>query len=307
LEGIIIVDKPKGLTSTGVLNRVKRLLCTKEAGHTGTLDPFATGVLPICLSSATKIIPFLNEDFKEYEATMRLGVTTDTLDETGAVISEKPVGAVDEDDVREVFHRFTGEMWQTPPMFSAVKIGGVRLYELARRGEVVERRKRLVEINELRLLEYAPPFLRFFVRCSRGTYVRVLAFDVAQALGCGGHLTELRRLRSGSFDIKRANLLEELEAGKVNLVSIREALSHLVEVEVPLGIASMIANGGQLRKKHFGRIAAGSYERGDRALILQSGSPVAIVQALSSHDDLGLLGDDDVVFKTLRVLKRTLV
>lgn len=305
MEGIIVVDKPKGLTSTGVLNRVKRLLRTKSAGHTGTLDPFATGVLPICLSSATKIIPFLNEDFKDYEATIRLGVTTDTLDETGNIISEKPVGVVEEDNVRSVFSRFTGQIWQTPPMFSAAKIGGVRLYELARRGEVVDRKKKLVEIKELRLLECAPPFIRFFVRCSKGTYVRTLAFDVAQALGYGGHLTDLRRLRSGAFDIKMANLLEDLEDGRVNLVSIREALSHLVEVEVSAEIALMIANGGQLRKKHLSSITVGTYERGDKVLIIQSGSPVAIAQALSSHDDFKLLRDDDTVFKTLRVLKRT--
>lgn len=238
MDGFLVVDKPEGVTSHDVVAAIRRTCNTKKVGHTGTLDPFATGVLPLALGDATKAIPYLDESEKEYRAVMRLGVTTDTQDFTGRVLRESEVPFVTATMLQDTLSRFTGAILQTPPMFSAVKLDGVPLYKRARRGEEVERSARQITIFSLTLESLNLPFITFSVTCSRGTYVRTLASDIGDALGCGAHLTELRRLRSGPFSGEMAfpleTLLSEQRGGRLNgtLIPTNQALSHIREVKM---------------------------------------------------------------------------
>lgn len=236
MNGFIVIDKPAGITSHDVVNRVRRILGTKKVGHTGTLDPFATGVLPVAVNDGTKAIPFLDEGFKCYEALMRLGVVTDTLDMTGKVLSEADCSVVDRQAMESVLTRFTGVISQVPPMFSAIKRDGQPLYRLARQGQEVERIARQIEIKSLKLLSFEPPFVGLKVNCSRGTYIRSLADDIGADLGCGAALQELRRTASGPFEISAAIALEVLEAANSGaemnalFISPHAALNHLMDI-----------------------------------------------------------------------------
>jgi len=301
MDGIFVLDKPGGITSQEAVDRVKKSLKVKRAGHTGTLDPFATGVLPICVGRATKVIPFLEEDFKEYEALLRLGITTDTMDFTGKIISEKGVGKLSEGDVLGVFSKFKGRILQTPPMFSALKKNGVRLYNLARQGKEVERQHRTVEIKELKILDLNLPFIRFFVTCSRGTYIRVLGSDIGDQLGCGGHLVELRRIRSGRFAVEDAISMENVKEGSIDLIPVREALSHIGDISVAKGVAKRIRQGQQIRKSYLDSGSISRFEAGDRLKVYEGSDLVSIAKALVSSRDLDKLDDKTVVIKLLRV------
>jgi len=236
MNGFLIIDKPAGITSHDVVAIVRRILKQKKVGHTGTLDPFATGVLPVALGDATKIIPYLDESVKEYRAIMRLGISTDSQDLTGKIVQQKDEGSITEAHVLEAFAAVTGSISQVPPMFSAVKQGGVPLYKLARLGEEVERTPRQIIIHSISLNHFQLPFVTFTVRCSRGTYVRTLANDLGDSLGCGAHLVELRRTRSGSFTEDMARTLECLQTlfdeGQLAgiLISPLQALAHLPTV-----------------------------------------------------------------------------
>ncbi|HEX3036767.1 MAG TPA: tRNA pseudouridine(55) synthase TruB [Thermodesulfobacteriota bacterium] len=301
IDGIIVLDKPKGITSQKAVEKVKKLLNIKRAGHTGTLDPFATGVLPICLNRATKIIPFLDEGFKEYEAILRLGVETDTMDNTGNVISEKDTGEVNKDDVLRAFSGFAGEIEQIPPMFSAIKKGGVRLYDLARRGKEVERKPRTVMIEKLELLELNLPFVRFHVRCSRGTYVRVLASNIGRELGCGGHLAGLRRIKSGMFNIKDSITLEGVERGHIKLNSLTDALSHIKKVLVAGKAASQIRDGKQIRKSDLQSTGTAQFEVGEKIRVYHNSELICIAEAVVGSRDLNKLDSKGIAFKLIRV------
>ena len=243
INGFVVIDKPAGITSHDVVSRVRRILGTRKVGHTGTLDPFATGVLPVAVNDGTKAIPFLDEGVKCYEAVMQLGVATDTLDMTGAVLRTADWLPVTREDVESVLKRFTGHLSQIPPMYSAIKQDGQPLYKLARQGQVVERSAREIDIHSLELLSFAPPLVGFRVACSRGTYVRTLADDMGRMLGCGGALKELRRTASGPFEISASVTLEALEEaarrGTLEAVSVSPyaALSHLPDV--PLNESGM--------------------------------------------------------------------
>ena len=236
MNGFIVIDKPVGITSHDVVNRVRRILGTKKVGHTGTLDPFATGVLPVAVNDGTKTIPFLDEGLKCYEALMRLGVVTDTLDMTGKLLHEADYSVVDRQSLEIVLTRFTGAISQVPPMFSAIKRDGQPLYKLARQGQDVERVARQIEIKSLELLSFEPPFVGLRVSCSRGTYIRSLADDIGAALGCGAALQELRRTSSGPFEISAALSLEALEMANSGtarndlLISPYDALNHLLDI-----------------------------------------------------------------------------
>jgi len=232
VDGLLIVDKPAGVTSADVVRVVKgRLRC--KTGHLGTLDPFATGVLPLCLGEATKIAQFLNTADKAYTGTIRLGVRTDTGDLTGAVVATAAVPALDAARLAAVARDFTGEMEQTPPMYSAVKIGGTPLYKLARQGVVIEREARCVHVATFALTPgAAPDEIDFVIHCSKGTYVRVVAEEVAVALGSVGHLTALRRTRFGTFGLEDAVPLERVETGAVHCVGLCEALCELREIRL---------------------------------------------------------------------------
>jgi tRNA pseudouridine55 synthase len=231
--GVLVVDKPSGLTSFGVVAAVRRALHVRRVGHTGTLDPLATGVLPVCVGEATKLVPFLLGADKRYRATLRLGVATDTLDAEGQVVRTDPperVAEVDPAAFAAVLPRFTGPITQRPPAFSAIKVDGVRLHERARAGEAVEAPERDVVIHELCLHDATPPDFTIEVHCSKGTYVRSLAADLGEALGLSAHLTALRRLAAGPFTLADAHPLEALrdgDAARRALLSPTRALSHL--------------------------------------------------------------------------------
>jgi tRNA pseudouridine55 synthase len=302
MDGILVVDKPKGMTSLGAVSKVRTALKTRRAGHTGTLDPFATGVLPVCVGKATKVIPFLDEDFKEYEALLRLGITTDTMDATGRVIIQKNVGAITRELVIEVFSKFKGKIKQIPPMFSALKKDGVRLYKLAREGKSVERPPRTVIIKDLKIIELNSTFIKFFVNCSRGTYIRVLGSDIGDELGCGGHLVDLRRVRSGRFKLEDTVSLENVKKGDIRLIPISDALSHIKIVNVGNGIAMQIKMGRQIRKSYIDSGNITRFEAGDKLKIYENSDLVSVAEALVSSADLDKLDDKTVVLRLLRVL-----
>ena len=211
-SGWLLLDKPAGITSNQALGKVKRLLGSRRAGHAGNLDPIATGMLPICLGEATKFSTGLLDADKEYDTWIRLGVVTDTADADGQVLRTADSDAVTQSQVEQALPRFRGEIQQIPPMYSALKHEGTRLYKLARQGEVVDRPPRTVRIHSLRLLAFEPPRLRLHLRCTKGTYVRTLAEDLGEVLGCGGHMEQLRRTSVGPLDEERMVSLQELEA-----------------------------------------------------------------------------------------------
>lgn len=211
INGMLLLDKSPGMTSNGAVQRIKRLLQARKVGHTGSLDPIATGLLPLCLGEATKLTSFLLNTDKRYRVLIRLGKTTSTADIEGEVLAEKPVPTLTEALIESVLDRFRGDISQVPPMHSALKHRGRRLYELARQGIEVERPARQVSIYELRLVEFGPDCLDLDVHCSKGTYIRSLAEDIGAALGCGGHVEQLRRTAVGDFSIDQAVSFEQLE------------------------------------------------------------------------------------------------
>ncbi len=212
VDGILLLDKPQGLTSNGALQRVKRILQAAKAGHTGALDPLATGVLPLCLGEATKVSQYLLESDKGYQTDIRFGIRTDTADAEGEVIAERPTDDLDETKVVNALSQFRGHIKQLPPMYSALKHKGQPLYKLAREGKEVERKPRPVTIHELELVAFEGDTATLNIRCSKGTYVRTIADDLGEALGCGAHVTRLRRTLAGSFQLEDCITLAELEA-----------------------------------------------------------------------------------------------
>lgn len=211
-NGIIIIDKPADWTSMDVCSKLRRLLDERRIGHAGTLDPMATGVLPVFVGQATRAVSFAESGEKEYVATLRLGLVTDTQDTSGHTLAESPV-TVTAAEVAAALHAFTGDITQIPPMYSAIKINGQKLYDLARQGREVERKPRPVTIYELELLEQlSPADYRLRIRCSKGTYVRTLCHDIGQALGCGGCMASLRRTMAAGYTLDESHTLEQVQA-----------------------------------------------------------------------------------------------
>lgn len=210
LNGMIVIHKEAGFTSHDVVAKMRGICRQKKIGHTGTLDPQATGVLPVCLGSGTKLCDMLTDKDKEYVAELRIGMETDTQDMTGQILRESPV-TVSEEKVREAVLHFQGDYDQIPPMYSALKVDGKKLYELARAGKEVERKARRVQILEIEILEMALPVVKMRVACSKGTYIRTLCADIGKKLGCGGAMQSLQRTRVGNFTLKGAVTLAELE------------------------------------------------------------------------------------------------
>lgn len=211
VNGILLLDKPAGLTSNAALQQVKRLYRARKAGHTGSLDPLASGLLPVCMGEATKVSAFLLDADKDYLVTLRLGERTSTGDAEGEVVEERPLSGVTEAGLRTAMAGFQGEIEQIPPMYSAVKHKGQRLYKLAREGVEVERKPRTITIHELQLLGFDSPHATIRVHCSKGTYVRTLVEDIGEELGCGAHVSDLRRLGVGPFDDSAMVTMEMLE------------------------------------------------------------------------------------------------
>ena len=209
MNGIVIVDKPSGWTSQDVVSKLRGVFKTRRIGHGGTLDPMATGVLPVFVGRATRGVEFFEHAEKTYEAVLQLGITTDTEDTTGTVLEEKPV-SVTEQELLDILPKFRGEIQQIPPMYSALKVNGQKLYDLARQGKEVERKSRTITIFRLDCLEFSGSTARLLVHCSKGTYIRTLCKDIGAALGCGGCMAALRRVQAGEYTIGQAVSLQEL-------------------------------------------------------------------------------------------------
>ena len=227
IEGVLLVDKPKGLTSHDVVYHLRRKLQMKKIGHAGTLDPMATGVLVMLIGKATRISQYLMSVDKAYEGEATLGVVTDSQDAEGEIMETRPVPGLTEAQVRETMKTFLGDQYQTPPMHSAIKVDGVKLYQLARKGEEVEREPRFIRVASFELLSYALPKISFDLHCTKGTYVRTIAHDLGLKLGCGAHLSALRRTASGKFKIADCLPLEEIE--KLSLPEIEKRLIPIYE------------------------------------------------------------------------------
>lgn len=248
VDGVLLLDKPLGMTSNAALQQARRLFNAAKAGHTGTLDPLATGLLPLCLGEATKFAGELLEADKAYDATIRLGVTTETADAEGAVLEVRPV-VVTDDDIAWVLASFVGEIMQVPPMYSALKRDGKALYEYARQGIEVERKARGVTIQRIRLLSREGDVFSIAVDCSKGTYIRTLAEDIGKALGCGAHLAGLRRTRIGAYTLSHALTLAQIEvvavAGRDALLAPVDALLATLPCAVLPEAEAMRLNHGQ--------------------------------------------------------------
>jgi tRNA pseudouridine55 synthase len=250
-DGVVIIDKPEGITSHDAVQEIKRSLAAAKVGHTGTLDPFATGVLVMGINQGTKLIPFLDKTGKAYKAVMVLGASTDTYDVTGKVVATGDIGGVTERDIESAFSRFVGDILQQPPAFSAVKVDGVRLYKLARSGaEIPEQQARPVHIHSLRPVDFSPPRVSFEVVCSPGTYIRSLAADIGRMLGTGAYLERLTRTASGPFTLEAAHRLSEFTAlglsGYGAVIGLREAVADMMEIPISDQEAALVANGGFL-------------------------------------------------------------
>jgi tRNA pseudouridine55 synthase len=292
MNGVVVLDKPAGRTSRDVVEEVKRSLGVRKAGHTGTLDPLATGVLPVCVNEATKLVQFLVQDSKDYRATLLLGVRTDTLDTEGEVISrEEP--RVTREQVVAALLGLTGRRKQLPPLYSAVKVRGRPLYDWTRRGIEVEQIPREVEIFSVRIDEIRLPEATFTVSCSKGTYIRSLCAEVGETLGCGGCMSALRRTRSGCFREEEALATEGMtvegkrESLLSRLVPMKDLLPGLSAIAVDPPLAERLRNGYQpdgetLARHHIPFLAAGDVIK----LILNGEHLVAVGRMLCASDEL---------------------
>ncbi|CAM3359016.1 tRNA pseudouridine(55) synthase TruB [Marinicrinis lubricantis] len=253
LEGVLPIYKPAGMTSHDVVAKVRRILKIRRIGHTGTLDPAVTGVLPLCIGRATRLVEYIQERPKQYEAEMLFGYATDTEDTTGETIEKAKEVHISEEDVHRALQAFVGTIEQVPPMFSAVKVGGKRLYELARQGQTVERKPRTVQVYAIELLFFQAvepyPILRFRADCSKGTYIRTLCVDIGKALGVPAVMSKLVRTQTGSFALSDCVTLEQLQAaadeGRVQqlLTAADRAVAHLPELHLFQKEAIKVMNG----------------------------------------------------------------
>jgi len=313
VDGLLIVDKPEGMTSLKVVKQIKRQFRLKKAGHIGTLDPFATGVLPVVINEGTKLVPFLEEEPKEYEAIMKLGEETTTDDLTGKVACRESWQHVTPELIHTVCKNFLGRIQQIPPMFSALKVHGKPLYRLARKGIEVERKEREVEIFSIRVEEIDLPQVRFKVSCSKGTYIRTLGKDIGKRIGCGAHLLSLRRTRSGPFTLRQAISLESLKTlYKVEdlypwLISLKEALPCLPEVIGDERLVEKVRFGKEMVVRDFSPQALPAFEKGQW---LKMTSPeeglVAILRSEVKGSDIKQTHPEFVAFRPLRVFHPSL-
>jgi tRNA pseudouridine55 synthase len=280
-SGILVVDKPAGISSAGVVARVKRMLGAVKVGHTGTLDPFARGVLVCCINQATKLAQFLLHEPKTYLAELTLGIDTDTQDATGRVVAQRRWQGVTQEALEGLLPRFSGRISQQPPVYSALKHEGTPLYAHARAGRPVHKPPRPVTVYHLRVVEMALPRACFEVRCSAGTYVRTLGADMGEALGCGGHLSGLTRTESGGFRLEQALSLEALEAlslpgaAGAPLIPMARALPGVPELVAEAPLIERIRHGRRLGRHDFGEPGGGL-----------AGEAAGLVKVLDAQGDL---------------------
>jgi len=306
MNGIIIIDKPEGKTSHDVVLDIKKTLGVKKVGHTGTLDPLATGVLPVCINEGTKLAQFFSLDKKEYRATMLLGVMTDTYDVEGKIIAEEKPGASPE-DIKKALYSLVGKRRQVPPPYSAVKYQGKPLYKWARKGIAVPSLPRSMEIYQISLEEVNLPYATFKVTCSKGTYIRSLCVEVGEMLGCGACLAALRRIKSGCYSEKEAFSFTE-NGGKdkkdslaAHLISLADALPEIPAIQIDGPLAEKLRQGYQpvvdnLNNYHIPFLAAG-----DVLKFTQNCRLVAIAKMLYAPDQLPVLAGREQAVKILRV------
>jgi tRNA pseudouridine55 synthase len=278
MNGILIVDKPQGVTSFDMVRKVRRWCQTRRVGHAGTLDPLATGVLPIAVGWATRLVEYMMAGEKTYQATMKLGSTTDSQDSEGQILEENDWQHVDRDALNVAVSGFLGTIQQLPPMFSALKKDGQPLYKLARQGVEVERQPRSVMIESLLVDDFSPPYVTFTVRCSKGTYVRTLCHDLGQVLNCGAHMTALRRLGCGQFDVGASHAPEEIQAlvdqGKtLPLLSPADALADWPALTVTGKLLSKLQDGVA---PDMADLDVSALAEGDRVRFLADGALVAV-------------------------------
>lgn len=307
MDGVLLIDKPRGPSSHDVVDKVRQVFKIKKVGHTGTLDPMATGLLLICIGRATKLASFLQDLNKIYEGKMVFGVTTSTLDSEGEIVEEKDASSLSREKIEEIFTRFQGKIVQTPPMFSAVHQGGKRLYELARSGQEVKRAPRIVNVYQLQALRFnfnSHPQVEFRAHCSKGTYIRSLCADIGKASGFGAYQFSLRRTRIGPFDLKQSSKLEDLvgkseEEREKILLSLKNVLPHLPLVTVKGGVEKIVRWGKPLYLSHVHELPP-ELEKGDKVrLCTQEGKLLAVGISLQKGTHFC---QDRVGFKYLRVL-----
>lgn len=272
-NGVVVVDKPAGMTSHDVVDRVRKIFDTRKVGHAGTLDPDATGVLVLGLGTATRLLSFAQDGPKRYLAEAAFGKTTTTQDASGEVLEERPVD-IDETSLRDAAHAFVGEIQQIPPMVSAVKVGGERLYQKARRGETVERKARTVTIHKLDVLSFSPPDrAELDIVCTAGTYVRTLIHDIGERLGCGAHMSRLRRIEASGFREQDAVALDSLSGD--HLRPPVEIVRALPQKKLDDADAALVSDGRPV-------LAGDDYVKGQKVALVHDGELVAIYESKGS-------------------------
>ena len=293
MDGLVLVDKKVGATSYDVVKLVKRHFNTNKVGHCGTLDPFASGLLIIGFNQATKVMSFLEHEYKEYETVIKLGSSTDTYDNTGNVVSSSEVKSFSKEKLEEVLNSFIGEITQIPPIYSSIHVDGRHLYEYARENIEVEIPKRQVTIHDIKLLDYNQDSIRIYVKCSRGTYIRTLGVDIASSLGNDGHLVELRRLSIGNISVNDANSFDDLKEGNFKTISIIDAIPFK---------KLFISDSKILRRVYNGQDIILKNETEDKIVIVDNDNATAIYEKIDDnkyHCIRGLF-NEDTRFKRLK-------
>lgn len=291
LDGILLVDKPEGISSAKVVSRVKRAAGARKAGHAGTLDPFATGVLVCCLNRATRLARFFLDSEKRYRALMTLGVETDTQDATGKVVAAQDPGAPDRNEIRDAVAAFCGKIRQQPPAFSALKHRGVPLYKLARKGTPIQKPPREVEIRSIEVIDIDLPRIEIDVTCSAGTYIRTLCADIGRRLGCGGHLKTLRRLKSSGFSVEETIPLERIEqealSGRLaeRILPMASALRNMPAAVADRRLVERISHGRRIATSDLDGPAKGGFK-----VVDSGGRLVAVLEAGDDPDRYAYLG-----------------
>lgn len=311
MDGVLVIDKPKGPTSHDVVAKIRRGLKIDKVGHTGTLDPMATGVLPLVLGRGTKLAQYLTGGIKSYRATVKLGTTTQTLDAEGEITSQRPTDGIDQAAVEAALVPLRGVINQVPPMYSAKKIDGRKLYELARKGVEVAREAKVVTVHALTLVSVDGDEVVFDVTCSAGTYVRVLAQDIGEHLGCGAHLNALRRTAAGPFGIDQAMNLEaalaDPQAALAQVLPLSHALMGLGRIHVGRDIGRQIVRGHQLSVADLRTLDTPDFVLDEPlAVAVDGGDLIAVARAEVPSVDLPLARRDRRALRTERVLVQAL-
>lgn len=308
MDGFLNINKPLGISSYRVAAKIGRLLGGKKTGYVGTLDPQASGVLPICVGTATKLSQFLLEAEKGYVATIRLGITTNTQDSTGEILSSCPDVNIDREQIIRALPQFTGTISQIPPMFSAIKVSGKRLYHLARKGQIIPRSPRLITIHALELLESHDTSVTLAISCSRGTYIRTLADDIGKHLGCGAHLEQLNRIRVGPFCIDDALTLEMLpnlvKTGEIcqRFYSVEHALSFLPAVTLTPTNQPPLAGSLGVAKRSILKVPEGLRQEQTVRIVDVHNNLLALGQAAVDRADFEQMSPLQIALRTVKCL-----